>query len=208
MDLPFFCFMNSVENIFLNFGLSWTISKLLPYLLAIVIGFVVTYIFRKKIKKYNPVLKWAMRTSAIVIPFMAYFIYAPIYEGDFSNGSLSVEKDANYAELKDEKLVIIALPNCPYCLESIERLKKLKQRVPEAEVEYVLCHADVSNIEWYEDNAGADIRIRIAEDSKAMSELAGGLFPTFVYVGKTHLKLWPNNAFGVLAMDELEDLLR
>ena len=200
--------MNTVENIFLDFGLSWTISKLLPYLLAIVLGIVMTYAFRMKIKRCKPIIKWGLRIGLFILPFIAYFIYAPIYEGDFSNGSITMEKDAKYAELTGEKLVIIALPNCPYCLEAMERLKKLKQRVPNAELEYVLCNGDSLSIEWYRENAGPYINIRLATDSKAMSQLAGGLFPTFVHVSDTHLKLWPNNAFGVLAMDELEELLQ
>ena len=200
--------MNSVENIFLDFGLSWTISKLLPYVLVIVLGIVMVYGFRMKIKRRKPIIKWSLRIGLFILPFIVYFIYAPIYEGDFSNGSVIIEKDAKYYELTGEKLVIIALPNCPYCLEAMERLKKLKERVPNAELEFVLCHADSSNIGWYRENAGPDINIRLAKDSKAMSQLAGSLFPTYVYVSDTHLKLWPNNAFGVLAIDELENLLR
>ena len=203
-----FCFMNTVENLFLNFGLSWTISKLLPYVLAIVLGIVMVYVFRMKIKRRTPIIRWSCRIVLLILPFIVYFIYAPIYEGDFSNGSLTIEKDAKYNELTGEKLVIIALPNCPYCLEAMERLKKLKQRLPNAELEFVLCNADSSNFEWYKENSGPDINIRLATDSKAMSQLAGGLFPTFVFVSGSHLKLWSNNAFGVLAIDELEDLLQ
>jgi len=197
-----------MENLFLDLGLSWTISKLLPYFLAIVLGIVMVYVFRMKIKRCKPIIKWSLRIGLFILPFIVYFIYAPIYEGDFSNGSVTIEKDAKYYELTGEKLVIIVLPNCPYCLDAMDRLKKLKQRVPSAELEYVLCNGDSSNIGWYRENAGPDINIRLATDSKAMSQLAEGLFPTFVLVGESNLKLWPNNAFGVFAMDELEDLLQ
>lgn len=200
--------MNSIENVLLDLGLSWTISKLLPYLIAIVLGIVLVYVFRIKIKSCTPIVKWSLRIGLIVLPFVAYFIYAPIYEGDFSNGAEKRAMDTKYAELTGEKLVIIALPNCPFCLEAMERLKKLKKRVPSAALEYVLCNADSSNIGWYKENAGNGINVRLATDSKAMSQLAEGKFPTFVLVGESNLKIWPNNSFGVLAMDELEKLLQ
>ena len=202
--------MSGVENMFLGMGFSWTMSKALPYILAVVLGLILIYFFRKQFKK-KLLLKWAFRITLLVIPFAGYFMYSPIYEGDFSNNSSVVEHSDATAELTGKKLVVLSIPNCPFCYESIDRIIKLKERVPNAEIEYVVSSLaeDSSQLEWYQEKGGTDITVRFADSSIAMSTLADGRFPTFILVdGKKPLKKWTNDSFGVLAMDDVELLLK
>lgn len=202
--------MSGIENMFLEMGFSWTISKGLPYVLAILFGLILIFLFRKRFKK-KAILKWVFRVTLLVIPFAGYFIYSPIYQGDFSNNSIVVERTVEYSELTGRKLVVLSMPNCPFCYQSIERMHQLKTRIPDAEIEFVVSSLveDSSYIEWYQEKGGDDITVRFADSAMAMSVLADGRFPTFILVdGDKPFKKWTNDGFGVVAMDEVELLLK
>ncbi len=202
--------MSAIENMFLGMGFSWTISKALPYILAVLIGFILIFLFRKKFAK-KPLLKWAVRLVLLVLPFGAYFLYSPIYEGDFTNSSVEVERIPSYDELNGVKLYVISMPQCKYCYGSIDRALRLKERVPEAEIEYVVCSQleDQEYLNWYQEKAGDAINVRFADSTMALNMLAEGRFPTFILAdGDKPLKKWSNDNFGVMAMDEVELLLK
>ena len=202
--------MSSIEYMFLGMGFSWTLSKALPYVLVILLSFVLMYIFRKKFKK-RALAKWTLRLSLLIIPLAAYFLYSPIYEGDFSNNSSSVEKIPAYAELTGQKLIVISMPQCKFCYGSIDKALKLKERIPNAEIEYLVCaqNEDDAYLEWYQEKGGDAISVRFADSAGALTVLAEGRFPTFILVdGDKPLKKWSNDGFGVVAMDNVELLLK
>lgn len=197
--------MNPIEEFLLSSGLSWTMSKVLPYVLMVVIG-IVLVVITKGVFRNRRALNRLVRLVLFFLPFGVYFAVAPIYEGDFSNVSTSTEKTAELAELTGKRLVVVSIPNCPFCKESVSRLKILKERLPDAIIEYRVCHSsDSSALDWYKETAGESILVNFAENSDALSTIAQGAYPTFVLVdGKKPLKAWSNNNFGVSAMDEVE----
>lgn len=201
--------MSSVEQFFLNSGFSWTISKALPYILAVLLGFILLFIFRKRFKK-NALLKWSLRLVLLVLPFGSYFLYSPIYQGDFSNAGVDIPRDSSLVELTGDKLVVIAIPGCPYCLEAIDRMKLLHDRMPDVEIEYRVCSSDSLALDWYREKAGENIHLVLADSVEAMSKLAEHQFPTFILVkgDKRPLKRWSNDSFGVSALDEVELALK
>jgi hypothetical protein len=197
--------MSSVEQFFLNSGFSWTISKALPYILSIVLGLILLFLFRKAFKK-KALLKWSLRLVLLVLPFALYFAYSPIYQGDFSNAGEEIERDPALAELTGDKLIVIAIPGCPFCLEAMDRMHLLHDRAPELQIEYRVCTSDSSALNWYREKAGDAIQVTLADSVIAMSELAQHSFPTFILVkgDKRPLKRWSNDSFGVAALDEVE----
>ena len=50
------------------------------------------------------------------------------------------------------------------------------------------------------------IEVVAAKNDKAISNLAKGKFPTFVVASENKLRSWSNDGFGVLAIDEVENL--
>ena len=197
--------MSGVEQFFLDSGFSWTVSKALPYILAILLGFILLFLFRKAFKR-KALLKWALRLVLLVLPFGAYFMYSPIYEGDFSNAGETIERDSTLVELTGDKLVVIAIPGCPFCLDAMDRMRLLHERLPDAVIEYRICSSDSLALEWYREKAGDGIQLTLADSLSVMSELAQHRFPTFVLVkgDKQPLKRWSNDSFGVSALDEVE----
>lgn len=201
--------MNTIENLFLDLGFSWTISKLLPYILTVILGLILVYVIKKTLKRSKKWVKILIQFILFVAPFGLYFTYSPIYVGDFSNASVSVEKLPDHAELTGQKLAVISIPGCKYCYQAIDQLKKLKERVPEATIEMIVCSKDSITLDWYREKAGDAITVRLATHGKAMAKLANHQFPTYVLVNNDKdIKKWSNDAFGVVAMDEVELLLK
>ncbi|MEJ6615343.1 MAG: hypothetical protein QNL61_00365 [Crocinitomicaceae bacterium] len=199
-----------METYFLDSGLSWTMSKVLPYLIMILVGIVLWIIAKKILKSINKYLRWMLLLVIFVLPFLIYFMISPIYEGDFTNDSIEVEQSAENAELNGKKLVVITIPGCPFCLEAIDQLLVMKKRVPSIEIEYIVCRFDSTAIDstiidWYKKKGGDLITVRLAENSEEMKKIAQHKFPAFVLVdNKRPLKTWSNNSYGVFAKDEVE----
>jgi len=201
----FFYTIIFMESYFLESGMSWTMSKVLPYLVTIGLGLILWIISRKLLKRINKYLRWATLLVVFVLPFCVYFMISPIYQGDFSNNSVEVPRTESNSELKGKKLVVISIPGCPYCLEAIDRLVIMKKRVPELEIEYIVCSTDSTSVNWYKEKGGDNISVRLAENREEMAKIAKHAFPTFVLVDNDHpLKTWSNDSFGVFAMDEVE----
>ncbi len=110
-------------------------------------------------------------------------------------------------ELKTNRLVILSLPGCPYCLESMERMRIVKQRHPNLIIEYKVCHGDSASIQWFEKYGKKDFDYSIASNVEMTSKLAQGLYPTYVLPNKTFLKVWSVEQFGMSAIDEVEETL-
>lgn len=198
--------MSGIEQFFLNAGFSWTLSKALPYVIAVILGIILAWAFRKKLTK-NMLIKWLFRVTLLVLPFGLYFAFVPIYQGDFSNVSEKVDRSESIAELGESRLVVITIPNCPYCYESIDKMTLLKNRLPDAQIDYIVCGSnDEMSTEWYQEKGGDAIDVKLADSSNALAKLASGTFPTYVLVGskKKPVTVWSNENFGVSAMDEIE----
>ena len=145
----------------------------------------------------------------VFIPFGIYFAINPIYQGDFGDTSRKVERTADMAELSGKKLVVISLPGCRYCKESIQLLSDVKKRHKNIEVEYVVTSSNTSDMDFYTEAAKGIFPVRLATNLKAMGIVAtdeSGMtrFPTFVLVENDKpLLTWSNNTFGISALDKV-----
>jgi len=195
-----------MESFFLNLGLSYTWSKALPYILMIILGLLIgIYLFRKTKSKTIKIISVLL----IGVPFGAYFAVNPIYQGDFSNESRTVEHSPATSELTGKKLVVISLPGCGYCKESVERLKEVKKLHNKLEVEYVVTSTDSMTLEFYKEVIKGEFPLRLAENPDEMTKLAQGRYPSFVLVNeKEPMTIWVNNTFGAMAMDEVVNHFR
>lgn len=194
-----------MENFLLNLGLSFTLSKLIPYLFFVVLGLILTYLFFKKSKKriIGLVPKVLISSVLFVAPFLIYFTIHPIYEGDFSNNSYSIESIVDFPKRK--QLTIIALANCPYCIQSIEASKLLKKKNPAISIEYWVLSNNPAHQLKYKKLLGNTAHVKLkARISDELAVIAKGSYPTFVISDKHKaIKAWNNDSFGVMAMDEV-----
>ena len=195
--------MNKIETFFLDFGLSWSISKMLPYVIFVLLGLCFVLLFRR-IAIRN---RWLNRISSFilfVLPFSIYFALYPIYEGDFSNQGSKPTSRIQFTSSKT--LTVIVLPDCPYCYQSISLINKLKSRNPNMPINYWVVSSDTLPPKTgILSKIPSKYEVFQRHDVIEISKLVLGTFPCFVLSdnGKVH-KVWNNNQFGVRAIDEIE----
>ena len=203
--------MNTLEIFLSTLGFSWTTAKFLPYVIFIGLGSIATFIFLKK-SKVKKKLRWFISLIILVLPFAFYFIFSPIYQGDFSNKSFRISTPSSFPKAK--QLTVYVLSNCPYCIQATTTLKNMlfhNKRI-HLEIKVIGNHLDdkikyqrlinqMGNVSLYKKG---DSLVR--EPIKAMLKLTKGEFPTYVLSENGQaVKAWHNDRFGVRAMDEIDE---
>jgi thioredoxin-related protein len=188
----------------LNNGFSWTMSKLLPYLTLAIGGIFIAYTFAKGFKIKSKILKISIVVLLFVAPFSLGFAFNPIYEGDFSSNG-TVVKESKVAIDPKYDLMVITIPGCPYCMESIGRLQLIKKRNPSVHILFSVCTSVKEDLNLYRELIHGDFDLAMAENPKESAGLAGHAFPTFVQLKKgLPTYKWSNDQFGAGAIDEFE----
>ena len=184
-------------------------SKLLPYILFLIIGISFSIIFYKKFKLLKP-LKIIISLAIFVLPFLLYFVYSPIYQGDFSNSGYTVSSENRFPDKK--QFTVYVLPNCKYCVSSTATLKAMIRKNKGINlVVRVMGHTVNDSLKYVKlmDNL-VPVTINSSNNSiekvqvKEFFTITQGEFPTFVLSknGKA-IKAWHNDNFGVRAIDEV-----
>jgi hypothetical protein len=169
------------------------------------LGLLLTFLFIKKSKnnRIGKVPKLLISIVLLVFPFLIYFAIHPIYEGDFSNNAYSVASKVDFP--KKKQLTIIALANCPYCIQSIETSKLLKKKNPSISIEYWVLSTDLKDKAKYQKLLKSIAKVKLkGKNADELTVIAKGSYPTFVISNKHKaIKAWNNDSFGVRAMDEV-----
>jgi len=200
-------YFSSIEDFLQQIGVSWTLSKSLPYLFLVLFGTIIALLISKKV--VTKIMKRILFLLIFPLPFIIGFAFYPIYEGDFSkNGVQLTPLDHQENTIKDG-LMVITIPNCPYCYESIAKIKKLALRNPKLQIEYIVCSSDTNDILTYQAEIDGLFDIHIAKDKNKLVKIADLSFPAFVQVkNNRQIYKWSNSQFGVRAMDVIEGTLK
>ena len=202
--------MNTLEIFLSSLGLSWTLSKLLPYILFLIIGFSFSVIFYKKLKLLKP-LKIIISLAIFVLPFLLYFVYSPIYKGDFSNSGYTVSSENRFPDKK--QLTVYVLSNCPHCIQATSTLKNMLLQNKRICLEIKVIGNHIKDKIKYQRliNQLGGVSLYKKGDSlaqepiKAMLKLTKCEFPTYLLSENGQaVKAWHNDRFGVRAMDEVD----
>jgi thiol-disulfide isomerase/thioredoxin len=196
--------MNFFESIFLNLGFSWTLAKLIPYLLMALLGFTLVYTFHGKIQ--HRVKKWISMSLVALLPFGTYFTFYPIYQGDFVNDHFLPEQLDNFPSKLS--LNIVVLPGCPYCHETISLMNELKARYPKLHIRYVVVGESKQVIHAFKSKLDSKINVQLSKTPKDWIIMAQGGFPCMILSkDKKIIYAWENGHFGVRAIDDILDRL-
>lgn len=190
-----------MEEFLLNSGFSWIWSKIIPYLVFVVLG-IVLYLVAKGLTKRK--LFKRLLLLVIPVPFLLYFAVHPIYEGDFVNNADEVELKSNEFS---EGLNVLAIAGCPFCYDSIDDLLKIKRRTKSSVIHFIVYTDDSLNTEWYREKAGDEIKVIALPKSDSTISYAKGTFPAFLVKKGDKAYVWTNDNFGVGARDQVERLL-
>ena len=194
-----------MEEFFLNLGLSYTCSKILPFILMIILGILLA-IFIHKIF-YKKVWKIVLPILAFFAPAAIYFILHPIYQGDLNDSSRSVKKEVA-AELNPKTLYVISLPGCPWCKLSIKDMEKLQERNPNLKVSYVVVSNDENHLAFYKEEIPKTFTLELAKEPRQLSQVARGEYPTFAIVDGNEILAWSNSEFGSYAWDKINKIVK
>lgn len=196
--------MNFFEQTLLELGFSWTISKILPYVVFSVLGFLVFMLLNRRFQ-LTKFKKTGLLVLGTVIGFVAYFIYSPIYQGDFSNESVSIHLSAELSKFKEKELVVITIPGCPYCAESVDKMKALKKLNPKLKISYLVCSKQAENLTPYKQLINNSFKVQLAENPEFMANVSKRAFPSFLLIDGANSKHWSNQNFGVRAIDYVNE---
>jgi hypothetical protein len=191
-----------MEAFLFNSGLGWTISKVLPYVIFFLVGVALMIFARKKIK--NRKLRIAS-ISLLFTPVGVYFMLCPIYESDFSNDFRSMDPVFDISQ--ENQLTVIAIPNCPFCQEALDRLLKMQIRTASNTINFKVLTSDSLAIETYEDKANGLVNVIMETDFEPHEKISEASFPTYVYSSSTESRVWHNDQIGTRGLDWLEDQL-
>ena len=190
-----------LEMISLNIGLSWTLSKMMPYVMQFIVIILLSAMLSQFFGANYGRKKLILIASAITLSGIAFAVH-PIYEGDFSNSyeELIVKQNTT---VFNQGLTMVALPGCPYCYERIETLNRLKTYHKDVPITVVMVADDSLTIADYREKLDKDIAVIAAPNGKQVAQVVGGSFPAFIYKKQAvpFLYYWSQIGFGTGAMD-------
>ncbi len=192
-----------MESFFIDFGLSWVISKVLPYVFMLIIGVSIQLLMRRVIKRRS-INRLLFVWLITFVPFIIYFALFPIYQGDFSN-SYQLKKDLlTHEDIDQYDLVVVTIPNCPYCEESIGVVKKMKKRVPNLKIKYLVCSSKAASLVRFKKMIDDNFEVELANNKDLLAKYVAFNFPSFIRVRDDKMAFWTNDNFGVPARDFIE----
>ena len=192
---------NSFETILLDLGFSWTLAKYLPFLLALLLG----WLFFRWVKRIR-MNKWILLPLLALVfclPFVTYFFFYPIYQPDLYNQSYRPKTLLNTPP-KATTLAVVVLPGCPYCMQTTEVMNRLAKQNKNLKIAYYMVSEDPSVKQTLRKKLDKRIAIRYTKEATLWMLAAEGVFPSYLLFDHKQLKrAWHNTTFGVLALDEL-----
>jgi glutaredoxin len=197
--------MNFFESIFLELGFSWTLSKLTPYLLMGLLGFMLVYTFHQRVT--SGLKKWLSMSLIALLPFGTYFAFFPIYQGDFTNVHFQPEQlDTFPSKLT---LNVVVLPSCPYCHETIKLMNNLIDRQPTLNIRYIVVAETKATMNAFKSKLNRRIKVVISKKPEDWIIMARGGFPCMILSkDKKIIYAWENDHFGVRAIDDIVSRLK
>ena len=192
-------FMNLFEIFLLDLGFSWQNSRLLPFVFIIVGSLIIVWLIRKY--KFNKLwLNISLKTGIVAIPLVLYFVLYPVYRGDVWDLSRNLTIKNNESS-PNKSLRIYVLPNCPYCIETIEIVNQFHRRNPKIVIEYIIVAGSGGAIAK---ELPEFVRITYQKNSESLDEITMGSYPCFVLTRDNSPTIWDNNSFGLKSLDVIE----
>lgn len=192
---------NNLESFLLQLGFSWTAAKFIPYLLCLVVGFLLFKVFSKV--AFRSWLRYTLMAVGFCLPFLAYFAFYPIYRAD-------IQAETYRPPLIEPKLpkqatlFIVILPGCPYCIETIELSKQMLHKNTNIKIRYMLTSEDQEGYWYFRKRLPKQIEVEIPDNPSIWMLTAAGEFPSYVLVkNQKVVKAWHNTEFGVQALDQI-----
>ena len=195
--------MNSFEELIWLTGASWQLSVFLPYVIFLFVSLIVAFFLFRKISA--KLTRFALIGILGILPASIYFACFPIYHSDIKNDFRKL--NLNQRSIRTQSsLEVMTLPNCPYCVESIPAIAKLKKRNPNLQIQYKILSSQKNGGHVASLLKKFQINYSFVGNTNEIKKITGGSFPSFAFYekGTTSIMIWNNNSFGSCALDYIE----
>ena len=198
--------MNLLESLLLAIGFSWQLSRFLPFCILLLITLVLLYFLWKRTRSFQ--FKWLVFTLIGFVPCAIYFAFYPIYQSDIKNDYRIVLNEMDSIRTIN-RFEIIALPNCPHCVSSVDLISRLKKRNTKLSIQYRILSISTKVGELEKHLKQAQIEYSIIQTNSKLRKLTKGSYPTYIFhvKNKKNIRVWNNNTFGTKALDYIESCL-
>ena len=199
--------MNWIELLLLSMGFSWQMTKILPLILLFLFSSAFCYLVWRKTRTFK--FRWALLILLGLIPCSLYFAFYPIYQSDVKNEYRVIQIRADSLK-KTNRFEIIALPNCPYCISSVDLINQFKKRNPNLSVEYKIVSVGSKEGKLEKELRRVGLKYSTLQSGEKMRHIVRGSYPTYVFYqkNKSDIQIWNNNSFGTKALDFIESKLK
>ncbi len=193
--------MSPIEKIIIDFGFSWQFSKLFPYLMGFPLLFISWYFLKRYLKPRF--FKVGVMLFFISLPIL-HFAFYPIYQGDLNNESTEHDLNQSFDFMTDNDLVVIVIPGCPFCLQSLETVKALKKRNKRLRITCIVADSNPTSLESFNHWTKLNCSVQMSNNLGEAMQVSNGKFPTFVIRTGKKLKSWNYSKLGANALDQIE----
>lgn len=195
--------MNSFEELIWLTGASWQLSVFLPFVIFLIVSLIVAYFLFRKISAM--LTRFALIGILSILPGAIYFACFPIYHSDIKNDYRKLNLNQPLIRTQSS-LEVMTLPNCPYCVESIAAIAKLKKRNPNLQIHYKILSSQENGGHVASLLKKSQINYSFVDNTNEIKKITRGSFPSFVFYekGKKSIMTWNNNSFGSCALDYIE----
>ena len=198
-------FHNSIISFGLNIRLSFTFSKILPYMLEFfTVCLIIFNVYRQYLMGTSLTIR---RMVSILILFGGSgiaFSVNPIYEGDFSHQYREISLAGENADTFQHGLTMIALPGCPFCFQKLEEMKRVKSIYPKLSMLVLVINNDEIALEKYREASEGMIDVNLFPKSALLASIIQGGYPNLMYKSagaSSKLVNWNNSGFGSASWD-------
>lgn len=192
---------NFFEEFLLNIGFGWTLAKYFPFIICLILGFLLFKIWSKiKLRMW---FKLIVLTLVCSMPFGLYFFFYPIYQPDVFNTAY-VPKMLPDDIPTGTTLAVVVLPGCPYCAQTTAVMNRMAVQNTKLKIVYYFVSEDPASERIFRKQLHPRIALKSGIDAPRWMLAAEGVFPSYLLFDHKQLKrAWHNTTFGVLALDEL-----
>jgi len=198
-------FHEAIISLGLSFRLSFTFSKILPYMLEF---FAVCLIIFQVYSQY--LMGTSLTTRRLVSIFILFggsgiaFAIHPIYEGDFSHEYREIMLAGENSETFQHGLTMIAMPGCSHCYARLEEMKQVSRIYPSLPMYVLVINEDVYALEEYRERSEGLFQVDLFPKSTLLKTIIQEGYPNLIYKandGTSKLNNWSNNGFGSASWD-------
>lgn len=198
-----------------NSTAGWMTSYLLPIALGVFLLITSLVLLWKSIP-LNRLPKVIVSILLAVALMSSYLIFNPPYINDWhARGEkldeghfLSAIECGPDSTLSDfTGLIMLALPDCPYCIEAAENLKILQHRTDSSSVRILLASNSENYIRSFINRTQVSVQtISACSNIHVMNDLSQGRYPAYLRVEEGEIVYrWSNGQFGYPALDMVEN---